>query len=199
VPPGAFLPAAERFNLMPAIDRWVIRAALKWLTANDSLLKSLDMCSINLSGITLCDQNFTQYVLDEIESRQIPPQKICFEITETAAIASFNTATSFINTMRQHGYRFALDDFGSGLSSFGYLKDLPVDYLKIDGSFVIDLDTNPVHQAIVTSINQIGHVMKLKTIAEHVENDAVREVLKNIGVDYVQGYGIAKPELLPRG
>lgn len=198
VPPGAFLPAAERFNLMPAIDRWVIRAALKWLTTTGQL-DSLKMCSINLSGITLCDQNFKQYVLNEISARGVPPEKICFEITETAAISSFNTATSFINTMRQRGYRFALDDFGSGLSSFGYLKDLPVDYLKIDGSFVIGLDTNPVHQAIVTSINQIGHVMKLKTIAEHVENDSVLEVLRNIGVDYVQGYGIAKPELLPRG
>jgi len=198
IPPGAFLPAAERFNLMPAIDRWVVRAALKWLTTNTSRLQDLDMCSINLSGITLCDQSFQQYVLNEMGHQRIPPEKICFEITETAAINSLSTATSFINTMRQQGYRFALDDFGSGLASFGYLKDLPVDYLKIDGSFVVDLENNPVNQAIVTSINQIGHVMNLKTIAEHAENDAVLAILKTIGVDYVQGYGVGRPELIPR-
>ncbi len=193
VPPGAFLPAAERYNLSVKLDRWVIDTALRWLSGNDDVSNNLGLCSINLSGPSLGDVKLLEMILQRLEHSKVPAEKICFEVTETAAIANLATATHFINTLGARGCQFALDDFGSGLSSFAYLKTLPVDYLKIDGVFVKDMADDPIDFAMVKSINEIGHVMGKKTIAEFVENESILKKLKEIGVDFAQGYGIAKP------
>lgn len=197
IPPGAFIPAAERFDLMSEIDKWVIKNALAWF--GDHCIKypgQIDICALNLSGPSLSNERHLAEIKQYIIDYRVPPELICFEITETAAIANLNIATKFINELKSLGCVFALDDFGSGLSSFGYLKNLPVDYLKIDGVFIKDLDKSTVDYAMVESINSIGHVMGLKTIAEFVENEAILEILKEIGVDYVQGYHIARPRPL---
>ncbi|MGE0080657.1 MAG: EAL domain-containing protein [Thiohalomonadaceae bacterium] len=197
VPPGAFIPAAERYNLMPTLDRWVIRTTLKLLREAQGKLAfpPLD-CAINLSGQSLCDDHFLEFVIQLFESTGIPPESVCFEVTETAAIANLSRATRFISVLRGMGCSFALDDFGAGLSSFGYLKSLPVDYLKIDGSFVKDMVVDRVDRAMVESINEIGHVLGLKTIAEFAENDDVIHALEKVGVDYAQGNGIELPQPL---
>ena len=153
IPPGAFLPSAEHYNLSPRLDRWLIRTAFDWLTANPSCLDTLKLCSINLSGNSLGDEEFGQFVVDELARTNVPPSKICFEITETAAISRIASATRLINMLKELGFKFALDDFGSGLSSFGYLKNLPVDYLKIDGLFIRDIADNNINFAMV-EINQ---------------------------------------------
>ncbi len=191
--PGAFLRAAERYNLSDKLDRWVIKQAFHWLQDHPKQQEQLNLCSINLSGLSLSNKTFLPFVVKELEASGIPPRKICFEITETVAIANLRSATAFISALREMGCRFSLDDFGSGLSSFAYLKNLRVDFLKIDGLFVIDILDDPMDLAMVKSINEIGHVMGKQTIAEFVENDAVLEKLKEIGVDYAQGYGIGKP------
>lgn len=193
VPPGAFLPCAERYNLISKLDRWVIYNAFKFIANNNKFTNRISFCSINLSGQSLTEDDFLDYVITNLQEFKISSGKICFEITETAAISNLNVAIKFITTLKEMGCRFALDDFGSGLSSFGYLKNLPVDYLKIDGIFVKDIVDDPIDRAMVKSIHEIGHVMGMKTIAEFVENDAIKEMLKEIGVDYVQGYGIGKP------
>jgi len=194
VPPMAFIPAAERYNLMPSIDRWVIRTILAHLAAgkNDSNLT----CSINLSGQSLGDDHMLDFIVDQIDHSGVAPECLCFEITETSAIANLSRATRFISVLRGMGCRFSLDDFGSGMSSFGYLKHLHVDYLKIDGTFVRDMVDDVVDRAMVEAINRIGHVMGIRTIAEFVENNDILQKLKEIGVDYAQGYGIHKPEPL---
>jgi diguanylate cyclase (GGDEF)-like protein/PAS domain S-box-containing protein len=191
--PNAFLPAAERYNLMPAIDRWVIRHTLRALAGQGP--KTPHTCALNLSGQSLCDDRFLDFVTDEISQAGVVPARICFEITETAAIANLSRAMRFISTLKGMGCRFALDDFGSGLSSFAYLKNLPVDYLKIDGGFVRGMTRDPIDHAMVESINQIGHVMRIQTIAESVESEDVLAALKKLGVDYAQGYAIRQPEL----
>jgi len=191
--PGLFLPAAERFHLITKIDRWVIETHFRYLFEHPEHLQRLSLCTINLSGPSLTTPGFQQKVVDYLEQYQIPAKKICFEITETAAISNLSDATSFIETLRNKGCRFALDDFGTGLSSFAYLKYLPVDFLKIDGVFVKEIVNDPIDYAMVKSINEIGHVMGKKTIAEFVENDDIEEKLRSIGVDYSQGYGVAKP------
>ncbi len=194
VPPGAFIPAAERYNLMPTIDRWVIRETFSMLRqAQGELAFPPVECAINLSGQSLCDEQFLEYVIDLFERTGIPCESICFEVTETAAIANLSRATRFMTVLRGMGCSFALDDFGSGLSSFGYLKTLPVDYLKIDGGFVRDMVTDKVDRAMVESINQVGHVLGLKTIGEFAESEAVLMALEKAGVDYAQGSGIAVP------
>lgn len=193
IPPGAFLPSAERYNLVSKLDRWVLNAAFKWLTEMPKNKKFVSFCSINLSGNNLGDDQFRTYVIDQINESNIDASKICFEVTETAAIANLNNAMDFINSLKEMGCLFALDDFGSGVSSFAYLKNLPVDYLKIDGMFVKDIVDDPIDFAMVKSINEIGHVMGKKTIAEFVENDAILGRLRSIGVDYAQGYGIGMP------
>ncbi len=193
VPPGAFLPAADRYNLMPRIDRWVIGSMIEWLTDQPRHVAQLEVCSINLSGPSLTDENFLKYLKILIEFSPIPPGKICFEVTETAAVADLRKAALFIDELQALGCRFSLDDFGSGMSSFGYLKNLPVDFLKIDGSFVRGIAEDEIDFAMVKSINEIGHVMKKQTIAEFVENDAIVDKLREIGVDFAQGYGIAEP------
>lgn len=191
--PTAFLPAAERFNLIPAVDRWVVDHALSWLEARPGHMDLLNSCAINLSGLSLGAEDFLAWILARLDAAQVDPGKICFEITETAAIRNLSVATEFMRRLRHLGCRFALDDFGSGLSSFAYLKNLPVDSIKIDGVFVRDMVGNPVNHALVKSINEIGHVMEKRTVAEFVESDAVRRTLAGIGVDYAQGFGIAMP------
>jgi EAL domain-containing protein (putative c-di-GMP-specific phosphodiesterase class I) len=156
VPPGAFLPAAERYNLSIKLDRWVIGTALEWLTHHPKRLKRLHLCCINLSGHSLGDEDLLAFVFDKMKERRVSPEKICFEITETAAISNLSAVTRFIKALKELGCRFALDDFGSGLSSFAYLKNLPVDFLKIDGLFVKDIINDPIDLAMVKSINEIG-------------------------------------------
>lgn len=194
VPPGLFLPAAERYQLMPAIDRWVVRntfiACQRALTKNPA---AIECCAINLSGASLGDPSLLGFVREQFELYQVPYHLICFEVTETAAISNITLAMGFIREMKALGCRFALDDFGSGMSSFGYLKHLPVDYLKIDGSFVKDMLNNPSDLAVVESIHQIGQIFGIETVAEFVENEAIRARLVEAGVDFAQGYGIAKP------
>jgi diguanylate cyclase (GGDEF)-like protein/PAS domain S-box-containing protein len=192
VMPDRFLPAAERYNLVMALDRWVIARSLAWYAASGENR----IMSINLSGSSLTDDAFLDFVKDGLARYAVPPASVCFEITETAAIANLDDAIRFITELKQLGCLFALDDFGSGLSSFTYLRNLPVDYLKIDGSFVRGLDTDPVNAAMVNAIFQLGKVMGIETIAEFVENDATLHVLAEIGVDYAQGYGIARPRPL---
>jgi diguanylate cyclase (GGDEF)-like protein/PAS domain S-box-containing protein len=193
VPPGAFLPAAERYDLMIQVDRWVIGKAFCLLAENPAFQSEINFISINLSGPSLAEQNVLDLIIKQLDKTGIDGEKVCFEITETAAISNLGKAINFISTLKALGCRFALDDFGSGLSSFGYLKNLPVDYLKIDGMFVKDIVDDPIDHAMVKSINEIGHVMGMKTIAEFVENDEIKGMLREIGVNYAQGYGIDKP------
>ncbi len=193
IAPGLFLPAAERYSVAPKIDKWVVSSVMKWLSNNRKCLEHIEMCSINLSGLSFCDENFPDFIKNEIQSCNVPAQKICFEITETTAIRNMHDAADFIHTMRSFGCSFALDDFGSGMSSYAYLKALPVDYLKIDGMFVKDIMIDPIDKAMVKSINEIGHVFGLKTIAEFAEtNDIIEEVCR-LGVDFAQGFAISKP------
>lgn len=194
--PGTFLPAAERYNMISKIDRWVIKSAFGFLNDNPSFLKKINFCSINLSGQSITENDFLDFIIAQLDESGIEGKKICFEITETAAISNLSLAIKFITTLKGLGCRFALDDFGSGLSSFAYLKNLPVDYLKIDGMFVKDIVDDPIDRAMVKSINEIGQVMGMQTIAEFVENDVIRGMLKEIGIDYVQGYAIDKPQPL---
>ena len=195
IPPGAFLPAAERFNLIGSIDRWVVEQVFKKLNRLRKLNKITDdlVLSINISGATLVDENLLDRICFLIDETIHPAENFCFEVTETAAISNLNKATKFLHILRSKGCKIALDDFGSGLSSFAYLKGLPIDYLKIDGYFVKDIAIDTIDKAFVESINQIGQVMGLKTIAEFVENDAIMVILTEIGVNYAQGYGIHKP------
>jgi len=191
--PGTFLPAAERYNLMPQVDRWVVRSLFGWLSDNADKQFAIADVSINLSGLTLGDNEFPGFLREQFQLFNIAPEKICFEITETIAVTNLSTTLKFIEEFRALGCSFSLDDFGSGFSSYGYLKSLPVDYLKIDGAFVKDMVESEIDRAMVESINRIGHVMGKKTIAEFVENDAIADLLRRIGVDYAQGYGISEP------
>ncbi len=192
VPPMAFIPAAERYNLMPAIDKRVLKQSLTHITTLNKRGISLYV-SINLSGQSICDNEFLNYIVEEIVISGVDASHLIFEITETAAIANFNRALHFIKTLKELGCKFALDDFGSGLSSFAYLKNLPVDFLKIDGTFVRDIINDPKNAAFVESINQIGSIMGIKTIAEYVENQDILDKLVSIGVHYAQGFHIGKP------
>ena len=196
VPPGAFIPAAERFNLMPKVDRRVIELAFQYLDRTGLGRESTGTYFINLSGSSLGDGELFSYIRELVDRYRILPQRICFEITETAAIAHLNLTLGFIQQSRQDGFQFALDDFGCGMSSFSYLKTLPVDYLKVDGGFVRNLLDDPIDLGIVDACNRVGHAAGLKTIAEFVENDEVKKRLKEIGLDYAQGFGIAKPKAL---
>jgi diguanylate cyclase (GGDEF)-like protein/PAS domain S-box-containing protein len=194
VAPDQFIAAAERYGLTPAIDRWMIEHALRWLVSEADEREKLALCSINLSGQSLGDDKFLPFVIDHFHRSGIDASKICFEITETAAIASFSQANRFIHALKELGCRFALDDFGTGLSSFGYLKHFPVDFLKIDGSFVKEILHDPIDREMVRSINEIGHLTGKQTIAEFAENNEIIEMLRGLGVDYAQGYGIATPQ-----
>jgi len=188
--PGAFIPAAERYGLMVNLDRWVVKAAIDYLIQAD---KNKGVYFINLSGASLSDDSIFSFIKQEISRSQISPELLCFEITETAAIANLSNAIEFIHEIRNIGCQFALDDFGAGLSSFSYLKAIPVDYLKIDGSFVRDMNEDPMNYAIVQAINEIGHVAGLQTVAEYVESSETLGLLQDIGVDLAQGYCIERP------
>lgn len=196
VPPMAFIPAAERYGIMHLIDRWVIRTLFTHLGQHyQNIGEDGDFCiyAVNLSGASINDDQFMDFLHEQFSLHQIPPQAICFEITETIAITNLNNASKLIRELKNLGCSFALDDFGSGMSSFAYLKNLPVDYLKIDGNFVREIVEVPTDLALTEAINQIGHIMGLKTIAEFVENDAILQKITELGVDYAQGYGIARP------
>jgi diguanylate cyclase (GGDEF)-like protein/PAS domain S-box-containing protein len=194
--PAAFIPAAERYHLIASIDRWVIHAAFMALACGTLSHGDTTRFAINLSGQSVGDEAFLDYVLGEIEATGIAPERIFFEITETAAVGNLAKAMHFIRVLKELGFRFVLDDFGSGLSSFAYLKNLQVDFLKIDGGFVRDMVGSSVQRALVESIHQIGQVMGIRTIAESVEDGTTLEALREIGVDYAQGYGLSMPEPL---
>jgi EAL domain-containing protein (putative c-di-GMP-specific phosphodiesterase class I) len=190
VPPMAFIPAAERYGVMSTVDRWVVQTALGWLARH----QSEEHLAINISSQSLGDEDFLKFVMEQFRATRLSPRRICFEITETAAIANWNRAIHFISALRTLGCRFALDDFGSGMSSFAYLKSLPIDFIKIDGAFVRDMIDDEVDFAMVEAVNRIGHVMGIRTTAEYVENDAILERLRGMGVDYAQGFGLHTPQ-----
>ena len=198
IAPGLFIEAAERYGITPSIDRWVIRNAFCWLVSEADERERLSLCSINLSGQSLGDEKFLPFVIDQFQMSGLDATKICFEITETAAIASYSQANRFINALKELGCKFALDDFGTGLSSFGYLKHFPVDFLKIDGSFVKEILHDPIDREMVRSINEIGHLTGKQTIAEFAENEEIITMLRGMGVDYAQGYGVSEPKRVTR-
>ena len=195
VQPGSFMPAAERYGLMPLIDRWVIRNAFALIAERLSCSEpvQLSSCAINLSGATFGDDDFVEYVRRQFDIYRVPPGMICFEITETSAIADMHSAKRLIEALKKLGCRFSLDDFGTGMSSFSYLKHLPVDYIKIDGSFVREMLNSKIDRAMVEMIVHVAKVMGKSTVAEFVENDEILPALRDIGVDYAQGYAIGKP------
>ena len=193
VAPDLFITAAERYGITPSIDRWVIQNAFRWLVSEADERERLALCSINLSGQSLGDDKFLPFVIDQFRVSGLDATKICFEITETAAIASYAQANRFINALKELGCKFALDDFGTGLSSFGYLKHFPVDFLKIDGSFVKEILHDPIDREMVRSINEIGHLTGKRTIAEFAENEEIISMLRGMGIDYAQGYGVSEP------
>ena len=197
VQPGAFIPAAERYNLVNALDRWVIDSAFQYLR-NTRNSGDKGIYSINLSGNSLNDDELPDYIQQKIGEHQVETGQLCFEVTETAAVFNLENASRMIHSLKKLGCRFSLDDFGSGLSSFGYLKNLPVDFLKIDGSFVKDMNNDPMNRAIVEAIHQVGHTLRIRTIAEFVENKAIADQLREIGVDFAQGYHFSKPEPLEK-
>ncbi|MGI9270476.1 MAG: EAL domain-containing protein [Woeseiaceae bacterium] len=198
ISPGLFIEAAERYGITPNIDRWVIRSAFRWLVSEADERERLALCSINLSGQSLGDEKFLPFVVDQFQMSGLDATKICFEITETAAIASYSQANRFINALKELGCKFALDDFGTGLSSFGYLKHFPVDFLKIDGSFVKEILHDPIDREMVRSINEIGHLTGKQTIAEFAENEEIITMLRGMGIDYAQGYGVSEPKRVTR-
>ncbi len=191
VSPSEFILAAEKFNLMPKIDRWVFKNTLDILRNKD--LSAWDAININFSGQSFSDSSIVKFITDEIMESGLNPAKICFEITETAAINDLESAAKFMHKLKSMGCQFALDDFGSGLSSFSYLKKLPFDFLKIDGEYIQKMNENRVNYAMLETINQIGHVFGAKTVAEYVESEELLEQLRKMGVDYAQGYAITKP------
>lgn len=195
--PEAFFSAAERYQLMPKLDQWVIAATIKKLAEHAKRVSETQpVFAINLSGQSLQDDSLLDYVVSLMDEHQVRASGICFEITETAAVANMMTAQRFISTMKARGCTFSLDDFGAGLSSFAYLKSLAVDTLKIDGGFVRDITTNKVSEAMVVAITQVAQVMELKTIAEYVEDEAARDKVRAIGVEYAQGYWVGEPQPL---
>ncbi len=189
VSPSNFLPAAERYNIITLLDEWVVDKSIQWLSTR----KEKVLISVNLSGLSLSNRDFLNFVVSKIKLYKINPELLCFEITETAAINNLSTAIHFMNVLKKLGCSFALDDFGSGLSSFSYLNSLPVDYLKIDGTFVMDIDKDPMHYAMVKSISEVGQVMGIKIIAEFAASESIISCLREIGVDNAQGYAISRP------
>jgi diguanylate cyclase (GGDEF)-like protein/PAS domain S-box-containing protein len=193
ISPDQFIPAAERYNLMPTLDRWVIREALSTLADRDAEGEARYTIAINLSGTSLSEDRFLDDLIDELTKQKLPTGAVCFEITETAAISNLSRVVHFMQTLKKLGCKFSLDDFGSGLSSFTYLKNLPVDYLKIDGQFISNVADDTVDESMVKAISQVGHAMGIETIAERVETKQVLEKLSTLGIEFAQGYYIARP------
>ena len=191
--PGEFIPAAERYNLMPYIDRWVVRNTLQYEKRTRDSNGHFETFCINLSAASVVDDTFLDFMIRTFEETEANPESFCLELTETTAVENLSRAVGFMNRLKKMGVTFALDDFGNGFSSFAYLKNLPVDYLKIDGSYVQDIDRDPIDRAMVEAVNNIGHVMGMQTIAEFVSNGTIRKILEDMGVDYVQGFEIARP------
>jgi diguanylate cyclase (GGDEF)-like protein len=196
ISPVSFLPAAEKYNLVTNIDRRVIEHSFKWLAENSGGNNQTITLSVNLSGQAIGSPDMLKFILDTAETTGIPPEQVIFEVTETAAIANITAATSFMLTLRGCGFRFSLDDFGSGLSSFTYLKKLPVNFLKIDGVFVRDIQSDPVDYAMVKSISELGHLLGKETIAKFVETIELSDELRKMGIDYVQGHAFGRPQPL---
>ncbi len=196
VTPAVFLPAGEKHQLAADIDRWVIRNALVWLSQENASSHWPIRIAINLSGQSINDPSMLKYIIDQKNELGVNPEQVCFEITESAAFTNIATATSFMLTLRGCGFKFSLDDFGGTLSSFVYLKKLPVDYIKIDGTFTRDILTDPIDRAMVKSINIMGHLLGKQTIAEGIETTDVVDELKRIGVDYIAGYAYSQPKPL---
>lgn len=196
ISPAEFILAAEHFRRMVAVDRWVVERAFSWLADNLDQLPVLGGLAINLSGASLNEEGCVEHILQQAKRYAVPMERICFEVTETAGIENLSSASEFILALKETGCMFSLDDFGSGHSSYAYLKNLPVDFLKIDGAFIRKLDENPYDYAVVKSITEIGHFMGKKIIAEFVENESILRLLREIGVDYAQGYVIARPQNL---
>jgi len=192
ITPYEFLSAAEYYSMMPAVDRWVVRNSLRQISKIPEQ-NPLPIFAINLSGQSLNDPRFLEFVIKEVESSQVDPQMLCFEITEQVAVEDISLVNQFISSLKSLGSRFSLDDFGTGVSSYAYLRSLDVDYLKIDGSFVKNIDTDEVSKTMVQSICQVGHTMKLEVIAEYVENESILRILREMGVDFGQGYHILRP------
>ena len=190
--PKAFIPAAERYGLMSAIDRWVIETAFRAYAGSLGASQGVEI-AINLSGNSLNSDDFATFVLEQFQASSVPPDRVCFEITETAAIHNLDRAIEFVTEIKKGGSRVALDDFGSGLSSFRYLRLLPADYLKIDGSFVRDMLNNPREEALVAAINEVGHTLGITTIAEYAHSAEIVERLRQLGVDCAQGYAFGAP------
>jgi diguanylate cyclase (GGDEF)-like protein len=192
--PGTFLPAAERYSLMPTVDRWVIQTALANFNHLHPSGEQLGICAINLSGASIEDNGLADFILELISHHAVPPQKLCFEITETVAVRNLLKVVNVIERLRNAGCLIALDDFGAGMSSFGYLKNLPVDIIKIDGSFIRDLESDSMSRTIVNAIAQIGHQRGLKVVAEWVSSEALSRTLGTLGVDFGQGFALHRPE-----
>jgi EAL domain-containing protein (putative c-di-GMP-specific phosphodiesterase class I) len=197
--PYHFFPAAERYNLVAEIDRWVINKVLsEYHTVKELYPNKKLMISINLSGGSINSPNLLDYIKNKILEFNVNPEELCFEITETVAVKDIVSAIEFISGCKKLGVKFALDDFGAGSSSFGYLKQLPVDYLKIDGGFVKNIEHDPIDRAMTETMNKIGHIMQKTTVAEFAENQSIINILDDMGVDYAQGYGVCLPKpLLP--
>jgi EAL domain-containing protein (putative c-di-GMP-specific phosphodiesterase class I) len=194
--PGVFIQRSELYGRAIQVDRWVIENTFRWMSENKRRLIRLSGFSINVSAQSLSDVETLPFVLDQFTRSRLPPGKVLFEVTETAAIQSLSNAENFIRVLKEYGARFLLDDFGTGHSSYSYLKHLPIDYVKFDGLFIKDIVDNKNDQAMVKSITEVGHFMGKKTIAEFVENNQILEQLRITGVDYAQGYAIERPRLL---
>ncbi|MEA3410147.1 MAG: EAL domain-containing protein, partial [Pseudomonadota bacterium] len=196
IPPGGFISPAERFGLMPSVDRWVVRRYCEWLASHVEHLERLHLCAINLSGQSLGDGTIQDFISERIEENGLPGEKFCFEITETSAISNMANARALIQSLGSKGIKFSLDDFGTGMSSFNYLDSLPAEFIKIDGSFILGVEEDRVTEGLVRAITDIGHLMGKKVIAEFVESEGIREAVRGIGIDFVQGFGVGRPKPL---
>ena len=191
---GALFSAAERYHLMPQIDRWVFSNTLKRLRNHVDELGDRNLqFAINLSGQSLGDDEILKFVDQELQATGVKPESLCFEITESAAVSNRRKAQVFIDALREQGFSFSLDDFGAGLSSFAYLKNFNVDTLKIDGGFIRDITENRISESMVAAITQVAKVMELETVAEYVEGDGTKQLIAELGVDFAQGHAIGKP------
>jgi EAL domain-containing protein (putative c-di-GMP-specific phosphodiesterase class I) len=194
--PEEFIQSAERYGFMSLVDRWVVREAFQWISQLMDAQKVVPSLAINLSGHSVTDDSFLDYLLEQISEFGVGTSKLCFEITETGTISNLVKAADFVRTFRNIGCKFSIDDFGTGLASHNYLRELPVDYVKIDGTFITNIHTNRNDYAMARSINDLAHFLGQETIAESVENEEVITVLREIGVDYLQGWGVGRPKLL---